>query len=848
MTIPTLSHASIQQTIKDLESNSPSLTSISLPDGYTATELEKVAKALHTNTNLKTLAVSTIAFNEVVKSFAAALEANKTLHTLNLNGVGISPSEAEILAKALSASRTVTNLYLARLVESSHELGVEGTRTLVPVLDTNRLRELNLYNNQLGPQGAKLVAGVLKVNTSLTLLAIASNKIGVEGGTAIAEMLSVNRTLATLYIFNNQLGNSGNDIVKALESNSSLTFLDIRANNLLVDWTRLVHEMLKKNSSITYLNAEHNNKFSLAGLRSIQETIEQNKAKLEKERTADNNPLTKVQEESDADMGTGSEPPLPSDDNEGPDEAETIRSIYLLRQVTNSTFSLERRKLDRVMLLALQERLQVHPAVRDLNLRRCGLDDGGAAAVANILRNNRVITAINLSDNEIKEEGAMALGEALEGNNVVQRLNLANNPLAKNIGKVFYRLLSVNQTLVELTLTGTQISLKKIGFIQDRLELNQLKHEWSKISGAAHPPANHPPAVPAVPGTAAPAGLTPPRAPRPTSLRRMGLVNGGNMCWLSAVVQALRYTPALNQMIQKANTAAHPFLGHVARLLTALESTSKKAASEIANAHQDAYKELVQKQERGKQLDADEKCLGPILNALGVSYAMKKTWSLPGAGLLARGAAIHSVDETLNRLHLALPLQQTNVLFYKDLLIQGLSEEINGSALFRTHQHYFVDNRFDVPPPQVLPVVLKLFIPEGGAPVSQIQKLRKEMEAAGKSQQEINAALARLAPGYRRNHTPFRIDPVLTLSTTDLAGIFTERVMKTLGGRSLNYQLQACVIHEGERVSSGHYTAIVREQSKWLLYDDDQVTEISEDQALKSLASNSYMQLWLLMP
>jgi hypothetical protein len=49
-------------------------------------------------------------------------------------------------------------------------------------------------------------------------------------------------------------------------------------------------------------------------------------------------------------------------------------------------------------------------------LRRCGLGDEDAAALADALKVNSSVTFINLEDNQIGNEGALALADALQVN------------------------------------------------------------------------------------------------------------------------------------------------------------------------------------------------------------------------------------------------------------------------------------------------------------------------------------------------------------------------------------------------------------------------------------------------
>ncbi|HBC71321.1 MAG TPA: hypothetical protein DCZ38_00870, partial [Coxiellaceae bacterium] len=68
---------------------------------------------------------------------------------------------------------------------------------------------LNLFSNDIGPEGAKALAGVLKENKTLTTLNLGSNNIDSEGAKALAGVLKVNTTLTTLDLENNNIGPEG---------------------------------------------------------------------------------------------------------------------------------------------------------------------------------------------------------------------------------------------------------------------------------------------------------------------------------------------------------------------------------------------------------------------------------------------------------------------------------------------------------------------------------------------------------------------------------------------------------------------------------------------------------------
>ena len=103
----------------------------------------------------------------------------------------------------------------------------------VPVLakavEENNIRVLKLLNNQLGAgNGPKLIAAMLRSNTTLISLVIDNNGIDKDGAAHIAEGLKSNVTLTRLSLSNNKIGFEGaKHLAKALEQNTALTTLEI---------------------------------------------------------------------------------------------------------------------------------------------------------------------------------------------------------------------------------------------------------------------------------------------------------------------------------------------------------------------------------------------------------------------------------------------------------------------------------------------------------------------------------------------------------------------------------------------------------------------------------------------
>jgi Ran GTPase-activating protein (RanGAP) involved in mRNA processing and transport len=91
----------------------------------------------------------------------------------------------------------------------------------------------NLSGKKLTDDDAKLVANYTKANSSLKELWLYNNQIGDSGGKAIGEALKTNSSLTWLWLSNNQIGNSGGKfIIEGLKRNTAITYFDFSGNKI----------------------------------------------------------------------------------------------------------------------------------------------------------------------------------------------------------------------------------------------------------------------------------------------------------------------------------------------------------------------------------------------------------------------------------------------------------------------------------------------------------------------------------------------------------------------------------------------------------------------------------------
>ncbi len=123
------------------------------------------------------------------------------------------------------------------------------------------LAELNLNSNEIGPEGAKILANVLQGN-NFSHLHLFGNNIGAEGAKYIAQVLAQCPNFVELILNMNNIGDKGASyIANVLVQCPKLAALNLRYNNISDEGAKSFEKVLCNTqcSSLTDLNLDHNN-------------------------------------------------------------------------------------------------------------------------------------------------------------------------------------------------------------------------------------------------------------------------------------------------------------------------------------------------------------------------------------------------------------------------------------------------------------------------------------------------------------------------------------------------------------------------------------------------------------
>ena len=195
--------------------------------GISDPDFDCLARYIHSTTSLKELGIGGNEISvESIDSLCRALSANSSMRLLDMSGCHLTTSHFVCLGQLL---RHPIHCQIKKLNLGGCGLTSDGVGEVVSGLsDNHSLRELVLWENQIGSEGAVAVATMLKTNSSLERLDLEWCGIGSSGGVELGAALERNKTLRDLGLSGNELGDDGvRGLSAGLENNSSLEQLGL---------------------------------------------------------------------------------------------------------------------------------------------------------------------------------------------------------------------------------------------------------------------------------------------------------------------------------------------------------------------------------------------------------------------------------------------------------------------------------------------------------------------------------------------------------------------------------------------------------------------------------------------
>ena len=194
------------------------------------------------------------------------------LKKLILRWNNIGDDGAKMIADALNGHHSLKTLVLR-----CNNIGDDGAKHIADALkDNHSLTILDLKENNICADGAKMIADVLKYNHSLKELSLSDNNIGANGAKMIADALKINQNLTLLDLHENNIGDDGiKQIADALKDNHILETLNIGSNKIGDDGAKAIADTLKINHSLKILSLNGNN-IGADGAKMIADALKDN--------------------------------------------------------------------------------------------------------------------------------------------------------------------------------------------------------------------------------------------------------------------------------------------------------------------------------------------------------------------------------------------------------------------------------------------------------------------------------------------------------------------------------------------------------------------------------------------
>lgn len=141
-------------------------------------------------------------------------------------------------------------------------------------LQNQYLKEIDLFLNQIGDEGAVTIADALKINSSLKKINLGSNELSDAGCLAIASALELNSTLIEIDLSYNYIQDIGAiAIANALKINTDLQVMYLNFNTIGTNAAILISNiLLSNNDTITkfYLNDNPIEKNGIIKLKNVK--------------------------------------------------------------------------------------------------------------------------------------------------------------------------------------------------------------------------------------------------------------------------------------------------------------------------------------------------------------------------------------------------------------------------------------------------------------------------------------------------------------------------------------------------------------------------------------------------
>jgi len=378
----------------------------------------------------------------------------------------------------------------------------------------------NFSYNNLGNEGAKMMAGVLKHTQHIVSLNLMMNKITADGLRELSEGLRMNHSLIDLNLSSgNKAGNNRNRVMAKgisyfapmLAQNVYLQFLNLAGNSIGNEGVKLLLEAITQQEAITYLNIECN-EFTTAAAPDIKTFLGTTKSC--KVLILARNNLGDKGIEILADQLAFKRSIIENIDLSSVEMTRQGFILLMLRIKQNC--HLKVLKVDNNQLGshhpygAVGQVLQQGGVLEEFSAVNCELTDNFGTVFCDCLRTNKNLrkfnfsrnllgdqTAVlfaksmsericnleecNFSYNAIGEEGGIRIGKMLTRNKSLKKIDLQHNDMMDGAGIELKHGITSNKVVNSLKVKNNMISLKFVDLIAVEVQENIRNYENEEV-------------------------------------------------------------------------------------------------------------------------------------------------------------------------------------------------------------------------------------------------------------------------------------------------------------------------------------------------------------------------------
>jgi Ran GTPase-activating protein (RanGAP) involved in mRNA processing and transport len=249
---------------------------ITFPRLYAA-DLLLLAGALKVNVALTSLRLMTMhASSEGIASSQYLVEALCTLPrltSLDLDRVFLDASGAKALASLIAVNTSLAELGVRH---SLRHAPIHPHPVLTAMKNNSTLMTVSVPGNQLLCRGARTLAAVLRNHPTLTKIDISYNRIQAPGMRNLAAALSINNTLLSIDLSGNTAGAAGSQaLAKALQVNTVLKKLSLSWAHVDGVGAQALAAALLMNTSLVEIDLSHNDMGTI-GLNALTSVLKKN--------------------------------------------------------------------------------------------------------------------------------------------------------------------------------------------------------------------------------------------------------------------------------------------------------------------------------------------------------------------------------------------------------------------------------------------------------------------------------------------------------------------------------------------------------------------------------------------